>query len=250
MRTADRALSSLRAGRTATAALLSTLLFLPALSSCKKKDPEKCQQGLTTTRQALGAEDFALARQWRDYAYKQCEDTTVLGALDQELVNKEADTNRRAQEQAQKKAELSSVLQLFTRWASENRMAPQNASKLVKCDPVPEGTPKYKEKERWCGATRNVDTRYTFQVRYWDAEPDAVRFSTRPPSPTTCTDLGEAKVLRSWDVPLPNGGTVKRWHCEITGGALAGMQAVTTAAISEVHVFSPKYAQRDPRVTQ
>ena len=182
MRIDHRASCSLRAGRTGTAALLATTLLLPVLS-CKKKDPEKCQQALATTRQALTAEDFALASQWREYAYKHCDDAAGLQALDQELVNKQAETNRRAQEQATKKAELGSVLQLFMRWASENRMTPQNASKLVQCDPVPEGTPKDKEKERWCNASRNVDTRYTFNVRYWEAEPDAVRFTVRPPSP-------------------------------------------------------------------
>jgi len=247
MRTAHRASCSLRAGRTGSAALLVTTLFLP-LTSCKKKDPEKCQQAMTTTRQALSAEDYALARQWREYAYKHCEDVATLQALDQELVNKEAETNRRAQEQGNKKAELSAVLQLFTRWASENRMAPQNASKLVVCDPVPQGTPKDKEKEHWCSATRNVDTRYSFYVRYWDAEPDAVRFTVRPPSPASCADLGEHKVVGSWDVAVPGGGSVKRTHCELTSGPLAGMHAVATNAITELHVVSPKYIQRDPRI--
>ena len=249
MRIDHRASCSLRAGRTGTAALLATTLLLPVVS-CKKKDPEKCQQAMATTRQALTAEDFALARQWREYAYKHCDDPATLSSLDQELVNKEAETNRRAQEQAAKKAELSALLQLFMRWASENRMAPQNASKLVQCDPVPEGTPKDKEKEHWCNATRAVDTRYTFHVRYWDAEPDAVLFTVRPPSPASCADLGEHRALRTWDVPVPGGGTVKRTHCELTSGPLAGMQAVATAAITELHVLSPKYAQRDPRIVQ
>ena len=249
MRIDHRASCSLRAGRTGTAALLATTLLLPVLS-CKKKDPEKCQQALATTRQALTAEDFALASQWREYAYKHCDDAAGLQALDQELVNKQAETNRRAQEQATKKAELGSVLQLFMRWASENRMTPQNASKLVQCDPVPEGTPKDKEKS--VGATPRATSILATPSTCATGKPSPTRFVSRCDRRhrLSCADLGEHRVLRTWDIPVPGGGTVKRTHCELTSGPLAGMQELATAAITELHVLSPKYAQRDPRITQ
>lgn len=232
------------------AVLLSLALFLPQ-TSCKRKDPEKCQQGMTVTRQALTGEDFALARQWRDYAYKNCDDATTLGALDQEIVNKEAEVQKKKAQQDQEKSENAAVLQLFSRWISESRAAPQNASKNFICDTLPENTPKEKQKDHWCNAVRHVDTRYTFSVRYWEAEPDAVRYSTRPPHPTTCADLGDGSVVaRTWQVAAPGGQSVQRTLCNITAGPLAGMQAVTTAAIADVLVFTPKYAQRDPRVVQ
>src|SRR5262245_49290792 len=82
---------------------LAALIALPT-SSCKRKDPEKCQQGMTVARQAMASEDFALAKQWREYAWKNCEDQTGLATLDQELANKEAEVTRRKSDEATKGA--------------------------------------------------------------------------------------------------------------------------------------------------
>ena len=233
--------------------VLIALFLLPA-ASCKKKDPEKCQQGMSVTRQAIQSEDFALAKQWREYAWKHCDDQMALGALDQEIVSAESQVAIRNAEQQTKDQERSQLLSLLMRWVSENRATPENASKAIHCDPAappPGGTkPDPESKERWCSATRAVDTRYTFHVRYWDGDREAVRFSTRPASPASCADLGEHRVVRDWNVPAPGGQVVKRSLCDITSGPLAGMQAVVSAAIADVHVFTPKYVQRDPRIVQ
>jgi hypothetical protein len=233
---------------------LAVLAMLVPTASCKRKDPEKCDQGTKVSRQALESEDFALAKQWREYAYKHCEDTMSLQQLDQAIVNKEAEVAKRKADEAQKQADRSQLLGLFMRWASENRASPGNASKAFRCDPPapgPDGQPpKEDSKERWCSATRAVDTRYSFIVRYWEAEPESVRFSTRPASPASCADLGEHAVVRTWDVPAPGGQMVKRTLCNLTSGPLAGMQAVVSAAVADVHVFTAKYAARDPRVTR
>jgi hypothetical protein len=231
---------------------LIALVALP-VSSCKRKDPEKCQQGITVAKQALAAEDVPLAKQWREYAWKNCEDQTTLQSFDQELVNREAEIAKRQADQATQQAERKALFDLFVRWASQNRMAPQNASTAFACDPPPAAPPGRKPeevaKERFCTATRAAG-KYQLVVRYWEAEPDAVRFSTRPASPASCADLGEHTVVRTWDVPAPNGQMVKRTHCQFTTGPLAGMQGITSAAIADVHVFSPKFAQRDPRILQ
>ncbi len=231
---------------------LVALSVMP-LSACKRKDPEKCQQGLTVAKQALAAEDVPLAKQWREYAYKNCDDPTALQTFDQELVNREAEITKRQTDQAAQQGERKALLDLFVRWASQNRMTPQNASTAVVCDPPPAPPPGKKPedvaKEHFCSATRAAG-KYQLHVRYWEAEPDAVRFSTRPASPASCAELGEHTVVRSWDVPAPNGQMVKRTHCQFTTGPLAGMQGIVSAAIADVHVFSPKFAQRDPRILQ
>jgi hypothetical protein len=231
---------------------LVALSVLP-VSGCKRKDPEKCQQGITVAKQALAAEDVPLAKQWREYAYKNCEDQTALSSFDQELVNREAEITKRQADQAAHGGERKALLDLFVRWASQNRMAPQNASTAFVCDPPPAPPPGRKPeevaRERFCTATRSAG-KYQLHVRYWEAEPDAVRFSTRPASPATCAELGEHTVVRTWDVPAPNGQMVKRTHCQFTTGPLAGMQGIVSAAIADVHVFSPKFAQRDPRILQ
>jgi hypothetical protein len=231
---------------------LAALFALP-VASCKRKDPEKCQEGLKVARQAMATEDFALAKQWRGYAYKNCDDQTALQSFDQELVNKEAEVTRRKSDETTKGAERKGLLDVFTRWISQTRTAPQTASNAFRCDPPPAPPPGKKPadvaKDRFCSATR-VAGKYQLNVRYWEAEPDVVRYSTRPSSPATCDELGANRVVRSWDVMAPGGQAVKRTHCEFTTGPLAGLQGITSAAIADVLVFSPKYAQRDPRVVQ
>jgi hypothetical protein len=245
---------ALRTGARLSAGVFALVaLFALAVSSCKRKDPEKCQQGLTVAKQALAAEDVPLAKQWREYAYKHCEDKTALQGFDQEMVNREAEITKRKADQAAQQAERKALLDLFVRWASQNRMAPQNASTSFVCDPPPAPPPGRKPedvaKERFCTASRAAN-QYQMMVRYWEAEPDAVRFSTRPASPASCEDLGPHTVVRTWDVPAPNGQMVKRTHCQFTTGPLAGMQGVVSAAIADLHVFNPKFAQRDPRILQ
>jgi hypothetical protein len=232
--------------------LLSALVAVPT-ASCKRKDPEKCQQGMSVARQAIKSEDFALAKQWREYAWKNCDDQMALQGIDQEIVTAEADVARRKAEQQAKDQERARLFAVFLQWAGANRGAPQNASKAVRCDPPappPAGAkPDPESKERWCSATRQAGN-YALNVRYYDADREAVRFSTRPASPATCADLGEHQVVREWNVPAPGGQVVKRSLCSFNSGPLAGMQAVVSAAIADVHVFTPKYAQRDPRSTQ
>jgi len=230
-------------------------LSLLSVSSCKRKDPEKCQQGQTVARQAMGMENVDLAKQWRKYAYEHCEDMTALQSLDQELANKEAEIVKRQADLAQQQADRKALMDVFINWVSQNRMAPQNASTTFQCEPAPPPPagkkPEDLAKEHFCSATRSVAAgKYQLHVRYWEAEPDTVRFSTRPSSPATCADLGEHQVVRIWDVPAPGGQFVKRTHCTFSSGPLAGMQGIVSAAIADVHVFSPKYAQRDPRVLQ
>jgi predicted aldo/keto reductase-like oxidoreductase len=42
---------------------------------CQARDEAKCNQGFDVARQAIKSNDFALARQWREYAYKRCDAT-------------------------------------------------------------------------------------------------------------------------------------------------------------------------------
>ncbi|MGC4067855.1 MAG: hypothetical protein QM784_25025 [Polyangiaceae bacterium] len=65
-------------------------LSLLALVGCSSKDATKCANGLATTRQALAAKDFSSAGQWREYAYKHCEDASQLTLLDKEIVDRQA----------------------------------------------------------------------------------------------------------------------------------------------------------------
>lgn len=224
---------------------------------CQTRNAEKCEQGLTVTRQAMKASDFALARQWREFAYKMCDaggqDKDALASLDKELSSTEASVKAATDADAQRKAKNDALLKLFIAWAGDNRAAPEKASVSPVCDPPPadaaEAAKIAKTKEHLCTATRTAgDSALT--ARYWEADPKLVRFSTKFPAPVSCEDFG-ATPSKTFDVPASNGGSVKRSRCEITSGALQGMSVVVSAASNaDAYIFSPDYLEKDRSMKQ
>jgi hypothetical protein len=92
---------------------------------------------------------------------------------------------------------------------------------------------------------RQVGTSHNSQVRYWEAEPQAFRFTTTPEEALDCAAVG-GSVAKTWDVPAQGGKSAKRWRCDLTG-PLAGLTAVVSgAAKAELYVVSPTYVGRDP----
>jgi hypothetical protein len=209
------------------------------LKACGK-DPQKCTKAQDGIRQSLKAEDAALVQRWRDYAYKQCADRASLTALDREVADGLAAADRRRSEAARLKQESQGLLGAFTGWVAAARATPETASASPACEG---GEAEQKSKERWCVARRMAGT-YTLEARYWEKESTAARFSTVMPGPITCEALGPHRVIRTWTIP---GTPVKRTHCELTGGALAGMQALVAEAVNgPVDVFTPRFAELDP----
>jgi hypothetical protein len=220
-----------------------TLLSLVALGGCKQGDPEKCTQAQTVVRTSLDAEDFGAARQWREYAHKQCEDKSALPALDQSIVDREAQVAARKAAAAKLEQDTKALAKLFFEFVAQHRAAPQAASQAPVCDQAPAGAPP-DSKERLCTATRQAGSR-PFEVRYWDAEPTAFRFSTTLDGELDCRALN-GTVSKQWDVAAVGGKTAKRTRCDL-GGALQGLTAVLTAAgRAPIHVVSPSYVARDP----
>jgi len=231
-----------------TASALALIPFVLCIQGCQQKDPEKCAQALQTTKQALAVGDFALARQWREHAYKQCDDPGALSALDKEVVDTEAALTARKEAEEKKKKESADLLKLFLDFVAQTRANPELASAAPVCDPPAPSAPGAKVaaggKDRFCTAMREVGSRYQFQVKYWDADPGAFRYTTTPGAAVDCQMLG-ATVQKAWDVPAEGGKAAKRWRCDL-GGALSGLTAVTSGAVNaEVHVFSSPYLERD-----
>lgn len=221
-------------------------LLLPLLAiGCKAGDPEKCTQAQTVVGQALDAEDFATARQWREYAYKQCEDKGPLTALDLKITEREASVTARKAADDKKRADTNALAKLFFDWVAQNRAAPDKASQAPACEPLPQGAPAASAKEHFCTATRAAGAN-TLEARYWEAEPAAaVRFSTVLPGQLDCAAL-KGTAGKQWDVPAVGGKSAKRMRCDL-GGALTGLTAVLTAADkAPLHVVSPGYVARDP----
>src|SRR5258705_13421473 len=134
-----------------------------AVLGCQTRNAEKCTQGLDVTRQAIKSSDFALAKQWREFAYKMCDpagqDKEGLVALDLELSTAEATVKANADAEAQRKAKNDALLKLFVTWAGDNRAAPEKASASPVCDTptdAAEAAAVAKSKERLCSATRTA----------------------------------------------------------------------------------------------
>jgi hypothetical protein len=232
-----------------------SLAFLALLASgfvvgCNNKDAAKCSEAQQVTRQALAGKNFDLAKQWREYAYKQCEDTSQLAQLDKEIIERQAAVEKAARDEAAKKAQQQQLLTLFKNWVGQVRTAPERGVTHVSCEGGDDEKLKTK-KERFCSGARAVTGMEgaSLQARFWEKTPaDVALYSVRLPLPATCADLGGHTVLKSTDVPTNIvGRTVKRYHCDLTDAGLSGLQALATEANSaELRVFTVKYPEQDP----
>lgn len=225
--------------------------------ACQSRDADKCNQGFDVTRQAIKSGDFALAKQWREYAYKQCDaagqDAAGLTALDNELSTAETTAKALADAEAQRKAKNDALLKLFVSFAGDNRAAPDRASASPVCDPPPadpiEAAKIAKSKEQLCTGTRTAGE-HVLTVRYWDADKSLFRFATKFPAPVSCEDFG-ASVTRTFEVPSTTGVGVKRSRCDFTSGALSGLGLVVSEAVNaDAYIFSPGYLAKDPLMKQ
>lgn len=212
-------------------------LLAVAVTGCPRKDPKKCEEAQGVIRQGIAAEDFAAARSWRDYAYKHCADRGVLDGLDKEIVQKEADANARKASAEAARQKTEQLVKLFSEWAATHKANPAGAAVNVSCSAPAD--PK-KEKERWCTRERTA-SEHKLRVTYWEAEPDAYEFATVSAGDVSCELLGGGTQVKN-----AHGGALV--HCNLTGGALAGSQALMlrTAQGTQLSVFSAKYAEKNP----
>jgi hypothetical protein len=219
-------------------------LPIPGLSGA---DPAKCKQALEVTRRSISTEDFASAQNWREYAWKQCDDRASLEALDKELTAKRTEVETRKREIETKNANRRELLKVFLSWVRSNRADPSRASAAPTCEPPAAGDPKGdKSEDRFCAATRNAGS-HAFNVRYYQSQPSAARFTVRLPDATTCEELGAPTVVKTWQVPATGGRSAQRFRCSFTSGPLAGMHAVGSQAVNaDLYVFDPTYLDKEP----
>lgn len=227
---------------------LGSLVLLLAIG-CQNKDAAKCADAQQTVRQALTAKNIPSAKQWREYAYKQCDDANQLSALDKEIVTTEGAIEQAARDEANRKSQQQQLIGLFKDWVAQSRTAPERSVTNVTCEGADDEKLKT-SKERFCSGARAVTGLQgtSLQARYWEKTPaDAVLFTIRLQLPATCADLGGHRVIKTTELPSTQGRPVKRYHCELTDGALSGLQALVTEANSaDMRVFSAKYPEQDP----
>lgn len=218
---------------------VSFLLLLTTAPACKKKDPAKCDNAKSVIQKALASEEFALARQWRDYAYTHCADPNVLSATDKEITDKEAAAARRKADEEATEREAQQLVKLLSEWVTQHRADPTRAAVNVRCD-GPEDS-----KERWCFRERSVGGKYAVKVRYWEETPVAHKFFSIAPAPIKCEAFGPAAVIAE-----KHGGA--QHYCDITGGTLAGMKLLIQRATDGTHInlVSNEYLDKDPAFKQ
>jgi hypothetical protein len=220
------------------------LLALGGVTACKQGDAEKCTEAQTVIGRSLDAEDFNAARQWREYAYKQCADTGALAGLDQKIVATEGASQAKKAAAERQRQDTNALAKVFFEFVAQNRAAPDKASQAPVCEPLPAGTSTADAKNHFCTAARQAGT-HTLEARYWEADPSAFRFTTTLDGQLDCAAL-KGTVSKQWDVPAVGGKSAKRTRCEL-GGALAGLTAVVTAADkAPLYVTSPGYVAKDP----
>jgi hypothetical protein len=77
------------------------------LSASACKDQEKCDEAIRVTREAINKEQTDVARQWRDRAWKMCDDPATVANLDKEILAKEEEVKKRAEDEAKKVADAA-----------------------------------------------------------------------------------------------------------------------------------------------
>lgn len=227
---------------------LGSLALLFAIG-CQNKDAAKCADAQQTIRQALASKNIASAKQWREYAYKQCDDASQLATLDKEIVSTESAIEQAARDEASKKSQQQQLIAVFKDWIAQSRPAPERGVTNVSCDGGDDAKLKA-SKERFCSGTRAITgvQGASLQARYWEKTPAEVAlYTVRLQLPATCADLGGHRVIKTTDLPSTQGRAVKRYYCEFTDGALNGLQALVTEANSaDLRVFTVKYPEQDP----
>jgi len=222
---------------------------LGLVSACDRKNDENCTKAQTVIRQALAAKTFDGLNQWREYAYKQCDDKAALAQLDQEIVTQQAAAAAAKQQAEQAEQQRQQIISLFHQWVAASRGAPERSVS----GPVCEGDEKSeaaKKKERFCNGSRPLIgvPGAAFLVRYWEKDPvNTARFAVRLSAPAKCDVLGPNRVLKVIAAPATNGSTVNRYYCEFMGGDLNGLQGLASeASNADLYVFAPKYLEHDP----
>lgn len=83
------------------------LIVIAGAASVGCVDKEKCDEAVRVTRDALAKEQPDLARQWRERAWKICNDSAITTPLDKEITDKEAELAKRTADLAKQVADAA-----------------------------------------------------------------------------------------------------------------------------------------------
>lgn len=152
------------------------------------------------------------------------------------IAEKTAARDRQRELEQRRTAELAQFpSRNFVEWATAR--AGDIGGKLAHTSCAERGTPDY----GFCEGERPDIP--SMRLRYWQAQPDAYRYSLTTPVPPSCQDLGEWRQVRAWS---RDGSDYEL--CELTSRRLRHLSALLVHGPSgyEMHLFSQAYPNVDP----
>lgn len=243
----------------------TTLLAFSLVGSlaCNEKDPAQCREALDQIRIALEKGDIAKAKEERAAGYKHCK-PNVMGSVDRDIVTKQDEVATREAAGEIKAQETKRLLELLVQQIAANRgaaTAPEapnapNAPDAAgstdadgdKSPPACNGAAGDASEgtQPLCTTKRKVQGKpYAIEFAFLRENPAAFRYRTEPTGEFDCAALGEHAVKREWTHKRR-----ERKHCGFTGGALDGLEAVTSVGPGEywVEVFSTEFVEATPEL--
>jgi hypothetical protein len=211
---------------------------VPALLACQTRgEPPACLDQRQEARNLALRGDTEPARRLLDQVKANCgpNSQSDIQHITQLIAEKTAAREKRRELEQSRSAELANFpSRSFVEWATAR--AGDIDGKLTQTVCAERGTPEY----GFCEGERpDVPS---MRLRYWQAQPDAYRYSLTTPLPPSCQDLGEWRQVRAWsrddsDYEL----------CELTSRRLRHLSALIVHAASgyEMHLFSQNYPNID-----
>jgi hypothetical protein len=219
-------------------ARLSPYVLAASLGCATRGEPPDCLEQRQEARNRALAGDLEQAEGLLERVKQRCgpnsqSDIQHIGKL---IAEKKAARREREEREANRSALLREFpSKSFVEWATDR--AGDISGKVPSVSCAERGTPLF----GFCEGQREQAP--GISLRYWQAEPGAFRYSLETQAPPSCQDLGEYRLVRSWQ---RDGSQLEL--CELTSRRLRHLSAliVHTPPRHEMFIFSQEYLGLDP----
>jgi hypothetical protein len=219
--------------------LAVSIAAMPAALACETRgEPPACLDQRQDARNLALRGDIEAAQSLLDQVKASCgpNSQSDIQHVTKLIAEKTAARDKQRELEQSRSAELQKFPSRgFIEWATAR--AGDIGGKLARTSCGERGTPDY----GFCEGERpDVPA---MRLRYWQAQPDAYRYSLTTPVPPTCQDLGEWRQVRAWS---RDGSDYEL--CELTNRRLRHLSALIVHNPSgyEMHLFSQAYPNIDP----
>lgn len=219
-------------------ATLSPIVLLASLGCNTRGEPPECLDRRQEARQRALAGDLEQAQSLLDGLEQRCgpNSESDIRHIAKLIADKAAARRERDEQEATRRAQLRQFpSKSFVEWATDRGGDITGKVPSVSC--AERGTPLF----GFCEGEREQAA--DMRLRYWQAQPSAYLYSLATETPPSCQDLGEYRLVRSWQ--RDDSGLEL---CELTHRRLRHLSAliVHTPPRHEMFIFSQEYLALDP----